>query len=123
MRRRTTRKDSDISGVMDLRYTGGVKMLLILDLAPPASWGFKKARLRVPVVVSDLDVEGEVWIKARYAPMPPWVGQISLGFVGPPTIRVQLSPYNRIPLMRIPIIQNVSRELLTVQIPSLMVRG
>jgi hypothetical protein len=41
----------------------------------------------------------------RLAPMCPWIGTISLAFVGPPAVKVQLSPYNRVRLMRIPVLQ------------------
>lgn len=32
MRRRTSRKDSDMNCIADLRYTGGLKMLLMLEM-------------------------------------------------------------------------------------------
>ena len=32
MRRRNSRKDSDLNGVVDVRYTGGAKMLVMLEL-------------------------------------------------------------------------------------------
>lgn len=35
--------------------------------------------------------------------------------------QVQLSPYNRVQLMRIPVIQNFLKKLLTVDLPALMV--
>jgi hypothetical protein len=98
-----SRKDSDLSGVVDVRYTGGMTMLLLVECA----WGAGRGtvRLRVPVLVSDLDLECKLWIKLRLAPMCPWVGTLSLAFVGPPTIKVQLAPYARIRLMRIPVLQ------------------
>ncbi len=55
----------------------------------------------MPVLVSDLDLECKMWIKIRLAPMCPWIGTLSLAFVGPPTVRVQLSPYNRVALMKV----------------------
>lgn len=57
------------------------------------------------MLVSELDLECKLWIKLRLAPLPPHVGTISLAFVGQPTVRVQLAPYNRVRLMRIPILQ------------------
>jgi hypothetical protein len=57
------------------------------------------------VLVSDLDVQCALWLKLRLAPMCPWIGTISLAFVGPPAVKVQLSPYNRVRLMRIPVLQ------------------
>lgn len=47
----------------------------------------------------------QMWIKVRLAPMCPYLGTISLAFVGPPTIKVQLNPYNTVRLMRIPVLQ------------------
>ena len=59
MRRRNSRKDSDLTGVVDLRYTGGARMLLMLEV------GAGRWRLKVPVLVSDLDLECKMWIKVR----------------------------------------------------------
>ena len=55
--------------------------------------------------MSDLDLECKLWLKIRLAPMCPYFGTISLAFVGSPTIKVQLLPYNRVRLMRIPVLQ------------------
>ena len=60
---------------------------------------------QIPVLVSDLDLECKMWLKIRLAPMCPWFGTVSLAFVGPPTIKVQLAPYNRVRLMKIPFLQ------------------
>ena len=54
-------------------------MLLMLELGE-GRWKFK-----VPVLVSDLDLECKLWLKLRLAPMCPWIGTISLAFVGSPT--------------------------------------
>lgn len=115
MRRRNSRKDSDLTGVVDVRYTGGARMLLLIEC------GTGRWRIKVPVMVSDLDLECSLWVKIRLAPMCPYIGTISLAFVGPPSIRVQLSPYNRVRLMRIPILQPFLSKLLTVNLPALMV--
>ena len=115
MRRRTSRKDSDLNGVVDVRYTGGARMLLLIEV------GQGRWRVRVPVLVSDLDLECRMWMKVRLAPMPPYIGTLSLAFVGEPTIKVQLLPYNRVRLMRIPILQAYLTRLFTVDLPGLMV--
>lgn len=61
--------------------------------------------LQIPVLVSDLDLECRMWLKLRLAPLAPFIGSLSLAFVGPPNIKVQLSPYGKVRLMRIPILQ------------------
>ena len=40
MRRRTSRRDSDLNGVVDVRYTGGARMLLLIE-AGSGRWRFK----------------------------------------------------------------------------------
>ena len=57
------------------------------------------------MLVSDLDLECRLWLKLRLAPMAPYIGSLSAAFVVPPTIRLQLLPYNRVRIMRIPILQ------------------
>lgn len=71
--------------------------------SPPAGSG--RWRFKIPVLVSDLDLECQLWLKLRLAPMCPWIGSISLAFLGAPNVKVQLSPYNRVRLMRIPLVQ------------------
>lgn len=113
MSRRTSRKDSDLNCVVDVRYTGGARMLMLLETA--------FVRLKIPVEVTDFDVDAQMWLKVRMAPLVPYVGTISAAFVGEPNIRVELSPYSRVPLMRMPIIQDFLTKLLTKDLPRLMV--
>ena len=40
MRRRSSRKDSDLNGVVDVRYTGGARMLLLIEVGQ-GRWRFK----------------------------------------------------------------------------------
>lgn len=115
MRRRSSRKDSDLTGVVDVRYTGGARMLLLIEV------GTGRWRMKFPVLVSDLDLESVMWLKLRLAPMCPWVGTISLAFVGPPSIKLQLQWQSmKLRLMRIPILQAFLTKLLTVDLPGLM---
>lgn len=116
MKRRSSRKDSDLNGVVDVRYTGGARMVLSIEIGAKN----RNYRLKVPVMVSDLDLECKLWLKLRLAPMCPYIGTMSMAFVGPPTIKVQLSPYDRIKLMRIPVIQPFLTKLFTVDLPRLM---
>ena len=70
MRRRTSRRDSDLNGVVDVRYTGGARMLLLLEVGG--------RRLRVKVIsrpVSKIDQLGLPWLepascKRTYAARP-----------------------------------------------------
>ena len=118
-----SRKDSDIAGVVDVRYTGGAKALLLLELGVGSGHPklAKLLKVQVPIVLTDLDFEGKVRFKARLAPLSPYIGSLSFAFVGAPSIRVQLAPYNRIQLMNIPVVQGFLTELLTVNLPGLIV--
>ena len=60
---RWSAQDSDINGIVDVRYTGGARMLLLVEIGRGA-WTVK-----VPVLVSDLDLECKLWLKLRLAPM------------------------------------------------------
>lgn len=115
MQRRNSRKESDVSGVFSVRYSGGAKMLLVLEL------GGRLSGVEVPVMVEDFDLDARMWIKLRLAPMCPWIGVISVAFVEQPRIQVQLNTYGMLPLMRIPVLQRFLRKLLTVELPGIMV--
>ena len=71
------------------------------DLTPTPP---RPSTVQVPIIVSDLDLEGHMWLKIRLAPMCPYIGTLQLAFVEPPAIKVQISPYNRVRLMRIPVV-------------------
>ena len=73
--------------------------------APPEACLNQNIGMQIPVLVSDLDLECQLWLKIRLAPMTPYFGTVSLAFVGAPTIKVQLLPYNRVRLMRVPVVQ------------------
>lgn len=47
MRRRSSRKDSDLNGVVDVRYTGGARMLLLIEVGQ-GKWRFKASFLPYP---------------------------------------------------------------------------
>ena len=115
MQRRNSRKESDLNGVFSVRYSGGAKMLLVLEL------GGNLSGVEIPVMVEDFDLDARMWIKLRLAPMCPWIGVISVAFVEQPRIQVQLNTYGMLPLMRIPVLQNFLRKLLTVELPGVMV--
>ena len=115
MQRRNSRKESDLNAVCSVRYSGGAKMLLVLEL------GGRLSGVEVPVMVEDFDLDARMWIKLRLAPMCPWIGVVSVAFVEQPRIQVQLNTYGMLPLMRIPVLQRFLRKLLTVELPGIMV--
>ena len=174
--RRDSRNDSDIGAIANLRYTGGMRALFLIDVSISLdgqyevemlkdlssklySTALKSAQgtngingingingasgvegsdggnvtalaplslskpwqLTIPVQVYDLDVESDLWLRARLAPLPPYIGRLTLAFVEPPAIGVQLAPYKRAQLMRIPLVQSYLTRLITEDLPNLMV--
>lgn len=76
-----------------LRYTGGARMLLMLQL------NFGIIPIAVPVGVRDFDIDGELWVKLRLIPTEPFVGAVSWAFVALPKIKFELSPFRLFNLM------------------------
>lgn len=75
----------------------------------------------IPVGVYDLDVDAELWLKLRLAPVKPYVGTLSLAFVRLPTIKLVLAPFRVVNLFSIPFLSNFLSKLLTVDLPRLLV--
>ncbi|XP_060672967.1 uncharacterized protein LOC112489586 [Ziziphus jujuba] len=78
---------------IDLRYTGGAHMLLMLSLK------FGIIPLVAPIGVRDFDIDGELWVKLRLIPTKPFVGAVSWAFVALPKIKFMLSPFRLFNLM------------------------
>lgn len=53
MRRRTSRKDSDLNGIVDVRYTGGARMLLLIEVGQ-GRWRFKVRLLSQSQISRDM---------------------------------------------------------------------
>ncbi|QDZ19887.1 hypothetical protein HOP50_03g24040 [Chloropicon primus] len=155
--RSESRRDSDIGAIANVRYTGGMRALFMVEVSISLQdnetpeemneWQRKLSggymaiededrgvtnalaplslsrpwQIRIPVQVYDLDIESDLWIRARLAPLAPYVGQLSLAFVDSPAVGVQLAPYKRAQLMRIPIIQSFLTKLITEDLPNLMI--
>ena len=77
--------------------------------------------MRVPIRLYDFDVAGQMWLRVRLAPLMPYISNLTFAFVAPPSVTIQLAPYNKISLMQIPILQRYLRQLLTVDLPAIMV--
>lgn len=114
--RRTSRRVNDIQYHIGLRYTGGARMTLLLEVRA----GF--IPVTIPVSVLGLDVDGELWVKLRLVPIEPWVGAATWAFVSLPKIKLDLSPFRLFNLMAIPFLSVFLTQLLTQDLPRLFVR-
>ncbi|KAF3430957.1 hypothetical protein FNV43_RR25687 [Rhamnella rubrinervis] len=114
--RRTSRRVNDLQYQIGLRYTGGARMLLMLQLK------FGIIPIAVPVGVRDFDIDGELWVKLRLIPTEPFVGAVSWAFVALPKIKFELSPFRLFNLMTIPLLSMFLKKLLTEDLPRLFVR-
>lgn len=109
------RRANDLQYHFGLRYAGGARCLLNLKLGRA---GFETS---IPVGVYELDVDAELWVKLRLAPVSPYVGTLSLAFVRLPTIKLVLAPFRVVNLFSIPFLNNFLSKLLTVDLPRLLV--
>lgn len=109
------RRANDLQYHFGLRYAGGARCLLSLKL------GRAGLETSIPVGVYDLDVDAELWLKLRLAPVKPYVGTLSLAFVRLPTIKLVLAPFRVVNLFSIPFLNNFLSKLLTVDLPRLLV--
>ncbi|PIA35471.1 hypothetical protein AQUCO_03500080v1 [Aquilegia coerulea] len=114
--RRTSRRVNDLQYQIGIRYTGGARMLLMLSLK------FGIIPIKIPVVVRDFDIDGELWVKLRLIPSEPWVGAVSWAFVSLPKIKFELSPFRLFNVMAIPVLSMFLTKLLTEDLPRLFVR-
>lgn len=115
VQRRTSRRTNDLQYHIGLRYTGGARCLILLHLNKGGM------NVTVPVRVRDLDVDGELWVKLRLAPVKPFVGTLSVAFVRLPTIKLVLSPFRLVNLFAVPFLSSFLSNLLTVDLPKLIV--
>lgn len=115
VQRRASRRANDLQYHFGLRYAGGARCLLNLKLGRA---GFETS---IPVGVYELDVDAELWVKLRLAPVSPYVGTLSLAFVRLPTIKLVLAPFRVVNLFSIPFLNNFLSKLLTVDLPRLLV--
>lgn len=115
VQRRASRRANDLQYHFGLRYAGGARCLLNLKLGRA---GFETF---IPVGVYELDVDAELWVKLRLAPVKPYVGTLSLAFVRLPTIKLVLAPFRVVNLFSIPFLNNFLSKLLTIDLPRLLV--
>ncbi|GBG75291.1 hypothetical protein CBR_g19924 [Chara braunii] len=115
VQRRASRRANDLQYHVGLRYTGGARCLLSLTLKKGAF------ETEVPVGVYDLDVDAELWVKLRLAPVKPYIGTVSLAFVRLPTIKLVLAPFRIVNLFAIPFLSRFLSKLLTIDLPKLFV--
>ncbi|CAM6095589.1 unnamed protein product [Calypogeia fissa] len=115
VRRRASRRANDLQYQFGVRYTGGARCLLNLKLVKAG------IAASVPVGVYDLDVDAELWVKLRLAPVKPYVGTLSIAFVRLPTIKLVLAPFKIVNLFAIPFLSSFLSKLLTVDLPRLLV--
>ncbi|KAL2641746.1 hypothetical protein R1flu_009333 [Riccia fluitans] len=115
VRRRASRRANDLQYQFGVRYTGGARCMLNLKL------GKAGVESTIPVGVYNLDVDAELWVKLRLAPVKPFVGTLSIAFVRLPTIKLVLAPFRIVNLFAIPFLSSFLSKLLTVDLPRLLV--
>lgn len=118
MRRRTSRQVNDMQYEVDCRYSGNARALINVELG--AGSGSGGTNITVPVLLYNLDFDGELWVQVRMGPMSPWVDTVSVSFASLPNIRFELAPFGQVKLMDIPILNSFLEQLLMRDLPSLI---
>ncbi|KAI0567460.1 EF hand [Gracilaria domingensis] len=73
--------------------------------------------LTVPICISALDIDAKVWLGLTVVPYKPWLRFAQWALTGMPTVRMNISVANIIPITAIPVLSNVLRRILTVDLP------
>eukprot|EP00178_Gracilaria_changii_P016750 TRINITY_DN480_c0_g1_i10.p1 TRINITY_DN480_c0_g1~~TRINITY_DN480_c0_g1_i10.p1 ORF type:complete len:524 (-),score=71.29 TRINITY_DN480_c0_g1_i10:6893-8464(-) len=71
----------------------------------------------VPICVSSLDIDAKVWLGLTVVPYKPWLRFAQWALTDMPTVRMTISVGNLIPVTAIPLLSNVLRKILTVDLP------
>ena len=108
-----TRSDGDLVLLVGLRYDGDAKLLLNVRVGVSRGLSFL-----VPVIVSGLDMDAQLWVRARLIPEPPYLGIVNVALLRRPLIDLQLKPFKLVDVMEVPGLRSFLRRLLTVDIPS-----
>jgi len=111
-----TRSDGDLVLLVGVRYDGDAQLHLRVNFGVT-----QRASFAVPVVVSGLDIDSQLWIRARMIPEAPYLGDVNVALLRRPLIDLQLRPFKVVDVMEIPGLRPFLRKLLTCDIPDLFV--
>eukprot|EP00232_Nephroselmis_pyriformis_P024773 CAMPEP_0182866852 /NCGR_PEP_ID=MMETSP0034_2-20130328/8415_1 /TAXON_ID=156128 /ORGANISM="Nephroselmis pyriformis, Strain CCMP717" /LENGTH=366 /DNA_ID=CAMNT_0024999185 /DNA_START=25 /DNA_END=1121 /DNA_ORIENTATION=- len=112
VKRRTSRQPNFLQYQMRLRYWGPAT----IDIDTRV---LGKGLLSLPVQVHRVDLDAEVWMRVKLAPLPPYVSEVQLAFTEPPDVRVSLRPRGWVlDLNRIPVLSDFLTNLLEVEVPA-----
>jgi hypothetical protein len=111
-----TRSDGDLVLLVGVRYDGDAQLHLRVNFGVT-----QRASFAVPVVVSGLDIDAQLWIRARMIPEAPYLGDVNVALLRRPLIDLQLRPFKVVDVMEVPGLRPFLRKLLTCDIPDLFV--
>ncbi|KAA8492863.1 Synaptotagmin-5 [Porphyridium purpureum] len=96
---------------LNARYDGDASVLLVVEL----SFG---TTIRLPVMISELDLDAKFWLRARLIPKDPYVADACIAFVDRPRLNISIKPFKYLDIMYIPGLNTFLRKLLTREIPA-----
>eukprot|EP00232_Nephroselmis_pyriformis_P016118 CAMPEP_0182889294 /NCGR_PEP_ID=MMETSP0034_2-20130328/21957_1 /TAXON_ID=156128 /ORGANISM="Nephroselmis pyriformis, Strain CCMP717" /LENGTH=441 /DNA_ID=CAMNT_0025022785 /DNA_START=124 /DNA_END=1446 /DNA_ORIENTATION=+ len=103
----SSRNQVEVQYQTKLRYSPDTASLRLVLNAGPGGL------VKVPVVVSDIDVAGELWAKLLLQPSEPFIGSVSVAFTRPPKIRFRARPAGPIGALYWPYVYLFVRKLLS----------
>eukprot|EP00737_Agarophyton_chilense_P000796 gb/GEZJ01000885.1/.p1 GENE.gb/GEZJ01000885.1/~~gb/GEZJ01000885.1/.p1 ORF type:complete len:590 (-),score=74.84 gb/GEZJ01000885.1/:3456-5225(-) len=115
IQRLPSRALNEIQYKFSLRLVGDEEGRINLDVVVCIP-GLNRA-LTVPICISSLDIEAKVWLGLTVIPYKPWLRFAQWALTGMPTVRMNISVASLIPVTAIPVLSNVLRKILTIDLP------
>ena len=71
----------------------------------------------VPITVSNLDIDADVWLGFSVVPYPPWVRFVQWALLEMPNVKLSISLTPYIPITNVPVLSKVIIRILTKELP------
>lgn len=88
-----------------------------IDLTVKIKLPILRGTVTIPVRVSALDVDADIWLALTVAPFSPFLRSAQWALVDPPDLRLQISLGPYLPLTAIPVLSSALERILTVELP------
>lgn len=109
-----SRARSELQYRFNSRLVGDMKIDLLVKIHIP----FIRGRfVEVPVTVTDLDIDAQVWLGFQLMPNPPWVRFVQWSLQKLPDVSLSLTIGNTLPLSGIPVLSTVLDRIFTKLLP------
>lgn len=115
IQRLPSRSLSEIQYRFGLRLVGDKDGRIEMDVAIrlPAT----KRLINIPISVSSLDIEAQVWVGFTLIPYKPWIKFAQWALVSMPIVKLKLQIADYLPVSAIPFLSTILNKILTKDVP------